>query len=159
VDDHELLAELVAKESIRDVIDRYLTAVGAGDWDAVRQCFVPGAYADYGFDGERTIEAQLELVQRGIRRFDASTLLGSNCSVTVDGEAASSDSWALTAHQAPAESGDRTRLSAVRYTDEWARDGDGRWRITRRTLDTAWRAWLDPRRDDRAGDHKHADEW
>lgn len=159
MDDEALLAELVAKDSIRGVIDAYLTAVGGHDWETVLGCFTTNAYADYGFEVERTIEAQLELVQRGIRRFDASTLLGSNCTIAVRGDSESSESLALTAHQAPAESGERTRLSAVRYVDEWIRDVDGRWSITSRKLDTVWRAWLDPRRDDRAGDHRHADEW
>jgi len=159
VNDEARLAEIIEKEAIRSVIDRYLTAVGRQDWVTVLACFVPQAYADYGFSVERTIEAQLELVKRGIRRFDASTLMGSNYTISLHGDSASSESMALTAHQATAESGERTRLSTVRYLDEWSRDVDGLWLITSRTLDTVWRAWLDPRRDDRAGDHRHADEW
>jgi hypothetical protein len=159
VNDDAHLAEVLTKEAIRDVIDRYLTAVGRSDWATVLGCFVPRAHADYGFEVEQTIEAQLELVKRGMQRFDASTLMGSNCTISLHGESASSESLALTAHQAPAESGERTRLSAVRYLDEWTREVDGRWLITSRILDTIWRAWLDPRRDDRAGDHRYADEW
>jgi hypothetical protein len=159
VHDDPRLAEIIEKEAIRGVIDRYLTAVGQHDWVTVLGCFVPQAYADYGFEVDRTIEAQLELLKRGIRRFDASTLMGSNCTISLHGDSASSESMALTAHQASAESGERTRLSTVRYLDEWSRDVDGLWLITSRTLDTVWRAWLDPRRDDRAGDHRHADEW
>ena len=125
VNDEARLAEIIEKEAIRGVIDRYLTAVGRHDWVTVLGCFVPEAYADYGFPVERTIEAQLELVKRGIRRFDASTLMGSNCTISLQGNSASSESLALTAHQATAESGERTRLSTVRYLDEWRRDVDG----------------------------------
>jgi hypothetical protein len=158
VDDAELAAAL-AKEAIREVIARYFDAVGRRAWDEVLACFTPGAYADYEFDAERRIEVQVELLQRGIRRFDASTLMGSHAVVTVGSGRASSVSTALTAHRSPPERGERIRLSAVRYTDEWVEQPDGGWKISRRAIETMWRAWLDPRDDDRAGDHRHADEW
>jgi hypothetical protein len=56
-------------------------------------------------------------------------------------------------------SGERTRLEALRAEDAWALAPDGVWRVERRRLETLWRAWLDPRGDDRAGDHRHAREW
>jgi hypothetical protein len=157
--DEERVRQLLDRQAIEDVLTRYLDAVRRHDWEQVLSCFVPGAAADYGFDVDRTIEAQLELLKRGIVRFDVSTLLGANCIIDLASDRASSQMTALTAHQSPEGSGDRTRISTVRYEDEWVRGGDGAWRITSRTLDTVWRAWLDPRFDDRAGDHRHADEW
>jgi hypothetical protein len=155
----EALRQLVDKERIRTTMASYLLAVGRHDWSTVLSCFVPGASADYGFDGERTIEAQLELLKKGIARFDASTLMGSQCVVQLAGATAVSTTMALTAHQAPEDSGERTRLSAVCYDDQWTREEVLGWRITVRNLRTLWKAWLDPRRDDRAGDHRYAHEW
>ena len=157
--EEERVRQLLDRQAIEDVLTRYLDAVRRRDWEEVRSCFVPGAHADYGFDADRTIEAQLELLKRGIERFDVSTLLGGNCIVELASDRAWSQMTALTAHQSPPESGERTRVSTVRYADEWVRGGDGAWRIASRTLDTVWRAWLDPRFDDRAGDHRYAHEW
>jgi hypothetical protein len=150
---------LIDTESIREVVARYLFAIGRRDWDAVATCFVPGAYADYEFEAEHRIEAQLALVRKGMARFASSTLMGSNLEITFDATGAASESLALTAHEAFATSPDRTRLSAVQYSDRWTRCADGQWRISERRIRTLWRAWLDPRRDDRAGDHRYADEW
>jgi hypothetical protein len=157
--DEQRLREMLDRDAIETVLTRYLEAVRRRDWTEVLSCFVPGAYADYGFDVERTIEAQAPLLERGMRRFDASTFIGSNYVIELDSDRASSRMSAFTAHQSRPETGERTRISTVRYEDEWARGEDGEWRITRRTLDTVWRAWLDPRFDDRAGDHRYADEW
>jgi hypothetical protein len=157
--DDQRLTEILDRDAIRDVLTGYLDAVRRRDWVDVLSCFVSGAYADYGFDAERTIEVQVGLLKKGIDRFRASTLLGSNCIITLRGDTASSEMMALTAHEAFETSGERTRISTVRYEDEWVRGSHREWRITRRCLDTVWKAWLDTRFDDRAGDHRYADEW
>jgi hypothetical protein len=153
------VVDLLAKEAIREVIYRELDAWRRRDWAAARACYVPGARADLGFDAERAIEAQLELLADLMQRFEASTLLASNCLVALAAGSARSSTLVLAAHQPFAESGERTRLSAERAADEWTQGEDGSWRIASRRLETLWRAWLDPRRDDRAGDHRHAEEW
>jgi hypothetical protein len=153
------LQRLLDTESIREVVARYLFAIGRRDWEAVATCFVPGAYADYEFEAEHRIEVQLELVRKGMARFAGSTLMGSNFAVTFDATGAASESIALTAHEAFPASPDRTRVSAVQYSDRWIKGAEGQWRISDRRIKTLWRAWLDPRRDDRAGDHRYADEW
>jgi hypothetical protein len=157
--DEQRLREMLDRDAIEAVLTRYLEAVRRRDWPEVLSCFVPGAYADYGFDVERTIEAQAPLLERGMQRFDVSTFLGSTCVIELAGDRASSSMSAFTAHQASPKTGDRTRVSTVRYEDEWIGGEDGTWRITSRKLHTVWRAWLDPRFDDRAGDHRYAEEW
>lgn len=156
--DDQQLGIVLEQEAIRDVLARYFLAVGDGDWAAVEACFAPAARVDYGFEGEQTLAAQLGFLRAGIERFESSTLMMSNSVVSVAGEEASSQVMALTAHQAPEASGDRTRLSVVRYEDRWRREPQG-WRISDRRIRTLWRAWLDPRRDDQAGDHRNARDW
>ena len=153
------VGELLAKEAIREVLYCELDAWRRRDWAAVRACWVPGAGADLGFDAERTCEAQLERLAEAMRGFGASTLLASNCRIELEGHIARSSALVLAAHEPRAESGERTRLEALRVTDAWALAADGSWRIASRRLETLWRAWLDARRDDRAGDHRPAKEW
>ena len=153
------VAELLAKEAIREVLYRELDAWRRRDWAAARACYVAGARADLGFDAERTVEAQLEGLARALRGVAASTLLASNCLIELDAATARSSTLVLAAHEPDAEGGERTRLEALRAVDAWREDADGAWRIESRRLELVWRAWLDPRRDDRAGDHRHAKEW
>jgi hypothetical protein len=156
--DPQLIEQLLARDEIDQVLARYFFAVARHDWETVRACFVQGARADYGFEAELTIEAQVEYLSIGIDRFPVSTLLGSNSLVRWVPGGATSETMAFTAHEAPEATGERTRISVVRYDDVWTNASEA-WRITDRTLVTLWRGWLDPRRDDRAGDHRYASEW
>lgn len=157
--DLDRIERLAAREDIEDTLARYSFAVARHDWDEVLACFTPGAFADYGFEAPKTIEEQASLLDRGIRRFPASTLLSSAPVITWTSSGASSVTLALTAHEAAPETEEPIRVSVVRYEDEWRRMDDGRYRIARRRLVNCWKGWLEPRHDDRAGDHRFASEW
>jgi len=150
---------LLAKEAIREVLYRELDAWRRRDWAAARECYAAGARADLGFDAERTAEAQLARLAHSLDGASASALLASNCLIELGPGSARSTALVLAAHEPRAEAGERTRLEALRLVDAWALGGDGGWRIESRRLESVWRAWLDPRRDDRAGDHRHARDW
>ena len=153
------LADLLAKEAIREVLYRELDAWRRRDWAEARTGYAPAAHVDLGFDAERTAEAQLARLADALAGDAVSALLASNCVVEVAGERARSSALVLATHEPRAEAGGRTRLEALRAEDAWARSADGAWRVERRRLETLWRAWLDPRRDDLAGDHRHARDW
>lgn len=154
----EDVKEVLARQAIEEVLAKYCFAVGRHDWDGVRQCFVPGAEADYGFEAPQTIEAQVELLARGMARFPASTLLSATPVITFTGDGALSETMALTAHEGRPGTSEPVRISVVRYDDTWTQQ-EHRWLINRRRLTTCWRGWLDSRHDDRAGDHRYASEW
>lgn len=155
------LAGLLVKEAIREALYRELDAWRRRDWAQVRAGFVPGARVELGFEAALVAEAQLERLAESMRGYVASSLLASNCRVEVGfgGVAARSSAMILAAHEPPPDSGERTRLEALRFNDQWARDAAGEWRVASRRAESIWSAWLDPRRDDRAGDHRHAAEW
>ena len=155
------VAELLAKDAIRETLYRELDAQRRRDWAAVRACWVPGARAELGFDAEPSAEAQLERLAEAMRGFTASSLLASNCVIELEpgGAAARSSALVLAAHEPPASRDERTQLEALRYADAWTRDETGGWRIAGRRVESLWRAWLEPRRDDHAGDHRQAAEW
>jgi SnoaL-like domain len=156
---HAALAELLAKEAIREALYRELDAWRRRDWVAARESYAAGARADLGFDAERTAEAQLERLAHSLRGAAASTLLASNCLIELGPGSARSTALVLAAHEPRAQAGERTRLEALRLVDAWALGADGGWRIESRRLESVWRAWLDPRLDDHAGDHRHARDW
>lgn len=155
------VAALLAKDAIREALYRELDAWRRRDWAAVRACWVPGARALLGFDAEPRAEAQLERLAEAMRGFAASSLLVSNCGIELEagGRVARSSALVLAAHEPPADRGERTRLEALRFADVWTCDEASTWRIAERRVEVLWRAWLDPRHDDRTGDHRHAAEW
>ncbi len=155
------VAELLAKDAIRETLYCELDAWRRRDWAAVRACWVPGARAELGFDAEPRVEVQLERLAEAMRGFVASSLLASNCTIELEagGAAAHASALVLAAHEPPASGGERTQLEALRFVDAWTRDDAGGWRIAARRVELLWRAWLEPRHDDRAGDHRNAAEW
>lgn len=152
---------LLAKEAIRDTLYRELDAWRRRDWNAARACWAPGARAELGFEAEPRAEVQLERLAEAMRDFEASSLMASNCAIVLEpgGDEARSSALVMAAHEPPASRDEKTRLEALRFEDRWRRDERGDWRIAGRRVESLWRAWLEPRRDDRAGDHRHAAEW
>jgi ketosteroid isomerase-like protein len=143
----DLVASLAAyadREAIRRAMASYFDAVEQRDWDGVAEMFVADASLDYGTPGVDRVTENIALLRAGVERFtSASTLLGMQCAVTVDGDRARSMTAALTAHS-PADSGrdpSRARMSIVRYEDDWIRTGDG-WRVTRRVVHHDLKGWL-----------------
>jgi len=155
------LLELLAKEAIREALYRELDAWRLREWEAARAVYAPGARVELGFDVEPHADAQLARLAEAMRGFATSSLLASNCVVELAParDAAMLTALILGAHESPPERGERTRLEAVRFTDAWTRDAAGEWRVSARKAERVWRAWLEPRRDDREGDHRHAVDW
>jgi hypothetical protein len=146
----DLVASLAAhadRDAIRRAMASYFDAVEQRDWDSVAELFVTDASLDYGTPGVERVTENIALLRAGVERFtSASSLLGMQCAVTVDGDRARSMTAALTAHS-PAGSGadlPRARMSIVRYEDDWIRTGDG-WRVTRRVVHHDLKGWLELR--------------
>lgn len=155
------LAELLAREAIREALYRELDGWRRRDWSQVRTIWLPEARAELGFEAEPRVEAQLACLAEVMRGFVATSLVVSNCAIALapDGRTAELTALILAAHEPPAERGDRAPLDALRFSDRWVRDEVGSWRIASRRSEPIWRAWLEVRRDDRVGDHRHAAEW
>jgi hypothetical protein len=137
------VSTLVDRLAIKRAIVEYFDAVERRDWSRVRDTFVPSASVDYGTPGVDGVDENVALLRAGVERLtSASSLLGMNTAVTVDFDTARSTSWAFTAH-CPADLAEgRARMSVVRYEDEWVRDVDGGWRITRRIAHHELKGWL-----------------
>lgn len=159
--EHERLAELLAKEAIREALYRELDGWRRRDWPSVAAIWLPNAAAELGFDTEPRAESQLACLADAMRDFASSSLVVSNCTIELaaSGRQAELSALVLAAHEPPPSRGDRAPLDALRFSDRWQREDDGAWRIAARKSESIWRAWLDVRRDDRVGDHRHALDW
>lgn len=139
------LVALDARARIRDVLTAYFDALESRDWDRVASAFTPDATLDYGTPAARNVVDNIELLRAGVERFTSvSSLLGMHSAVTLDSDAALSETVAFTAH-CPKPDGStpsRARMSAVRYEDRWTRDSQGHWRICQRICHHEFKGWL-----------------
>jgi hypothetical protein len=143
--EHEAVAALVARASIRQVLVTYVDAIGRHDWPAVTACFAPTAVVDYGTPGVSDVAGNLGLLRAGMERLTSvSTLLGMHVDIRVDGDRAKSQMAAFTAHGPPIDSDRQIRMSVVRYEDWWLRTGPADWLITQRVCHHEVKGWCDP---------------
>jgi 3-phenylpropionate/cinnamic acid dioxygenase small subunit len=124
---------------IRDVIDRYATAIDQRDWELLRSCFAEDCEADYGRSGRWTgrspLVAWLEEIHRDVGPTQHRI---TNHRVTLDGDCAGAvsyfDALLLVEHREH----DLLQVTGS-YTDELRRTAGG-WQIASRRCDTLlWR--------------------
>lgn len=129
---HDVLA-------IREVIDRYATAIDRRDWPRLRTCFTPDCTADYGragaWTGREPFVAWLEEIHRDV----GPTLHRmTNHTVQVDGDAATARSYVDALLRVEHKGHDLLQVAGT-YDDELVRTAEG-WKITCRRNETVlWR--------------------
>jgi 3-phenylpropionate/cinnamic acid dioxygenase small subunit len=124
---------------IRDVIERYATAVDRRDWELVRSCFTADCVADYGRAGRwsdlETLVTGLENMHRDV---GPTMHRVGNCRVDVDGDAARATTYLDALLMVEHRGFDLLHVVAT-YEDELVRIADG-WRIASRRIETfLWR--------------------
>jgi hypothetical protein len=133
------LAELVAREEIRDLIYRYCHAMDRRDWDALNDVFWPDSRLEYGLyndrgDGFAPVIKQLfsETGMHVTQHF-----IG-NCILRVEGNTACGETYVQTLHRVPnGQGGYYDLLMASRYLDEFEYRGT-EWRFSVRKVAFDW---------------------
>jgi ketosteroid isomerase-like protein len=134
-DDADLLASLVDREAVRDVVQAYARAVDAKDLAGVAACFTADC-AYEGALGRGTIAEALATLRTAMDRYAVTMHFLGTHAATVDGDAAHAETYAV-AHHVRRDGGHL--VVGVRYQDGLVRTPDG-WRIARRVVRTDWRA-------------------
>ena len=134
------LRELLDKQAITELLNRYGSALDDHDWERLRSCFTPDAVADYdpnapNFEGYEAIEG---LCRSMLGPLDASQHLIGNHEIEVDGDTARSRCYIRAQHVLSSCEGGQFLEVAGYYRDELARGPDG-WRIHRRQMVVTWR--------------------
>lgn len=132
------LRALLDKQEIADLAVRYVLALDAHDWDALRNCFVaepvfvhPGGRLE-GFD------AILARSRGALERLDSSHHLLGSVLVEVSGDTARCVSYFTGQHVRLGAPGGDLYTVAGSYTDRVVRLPDG-WRIAERVQAYSWR--------------------
>lgn len=139
----EKIARWLAHSEIRAVVERYFYGLDARDAQALSACFTPDAYYEANTGGGRRIvfegaEAIGTTLARLIGRFEASLHQGSNPAITVEGDSAQVDVFAIARMvHVPVDGQKVVFVRGLRYRDELVLQ-DGEWKIGRRIHQALW---------------------
>jgi len=131
--------ELWDRALVTDVPLRYARGVDRRDWELVRSCFSADAFVD-GTRATGPVDDYLAELRPAVERWVSTMHVMANQLVTVEGDAASVETYAVAFHWAASPAGTpdpHNLIVGVRYHDELARNGD-RWEITRRVVSGDW---------------------
>ena len=133
------MRELWDRAHVTDVPLRYARGVDRRDWELVRSCFSRDAFVD-GTRATGPVDDYLSELRPAVERWAGTMHVMANQLVTVEGDRASLETYAVAFHWAAPPPGTRhpdNLVVGVRYHDELARDAD-RWVITRRVVSGDW---------------------
>lgn len=135
------IAELIAREEIRDVLMRYYRGIDRTDWELVRDCFHPDATCDYATFYAGDVDGFMAYLRsdRALLGFQQTMHFAGNVLVEVDGETAHTETYCTALHLARPEHewAGAFVVNWMRYVDRFERR-DGRWRIAHRVLAFEW---------------------
>ena len=127
------LADLLAKDEIREVLMRLARGTDRRDAALIRSCYHADAVDDHGaFRGGPAEFA--EWVPKTLAIFESTMHVLGNVSIELDGDAARVESYCTAHHVFPPQppGGARDMVLGLRYLDRFEKR-DGRWLIAKRS--------------------------
>ena len=129
---------------VREVLEKYFSALDSRNWDQLRSCFLPNVHFSL-FDGlvvTDTVEEAIATLTK-VGRHEATHHSISNVAITLDGKTASSIIHAVVFLRQAPSSGGRMLVRGIRYVDHLVHGEDG-WKISRRAHIPQWQYEADP---------------
>jgi hypothetical protein len=127
---------MTTREDVHDVILRYARGVDRRDWDLVRSCFADDAVIE-GTRFSGPIDEYLPMLRPGVESFPTTMHFMGNQLAEIDGDRASTETYAIAHHFLDAEGRVEGIVMGVRYLDD-LECRDGRWVIVRRRAVSDW---------------------
>jgi hypothetical protein len=126
---------------IRACVEGYFHALDSRDFDLLRHVFAPDAWVSFGVvSGEARVAqglGDITNLMRGVNAFRTSHHGIRTMAITIDGDAAHSNTFAVDALLIPGME-PVLRFHGLRYVDDLQRRAEG-WRIVRRYKYELWR--------------------
>jgi 3-phenylpropionate/cinnamic acid dioxygenase small subunit len=132
----EAVREITDRAAIQDVMLRYARGVDRRDLDLVAACFLPDASYEGALASGTIAEALIRLRDR-MARYDSTMHFIGNQLIEINGDTASSETYAVAYHRLIDQGNAKLFTVGVRYLDELVRDGNS-WRIRRRVVKMEW---------------------
>jgi len=131
--------QLDDRQAIVALTANYCWALDTGEYEGLREIFLPEATAQLGSSSQAGIDEIIERVSTSLAKFDGSQHMVNTHEITVEGDTATSRCYVHAQHMRRA--GEEPPLFTLggRYEDRLVRTPEG-WRIRHRTLTSMWRS-------------------
>ncbi len=134
-DSETQLAELVAKEQIRELVHLYSRGVDRKDPELLRTLYTADATDTHGDSFDGGAEAYVDFLEQALPHMPYSGHHVCNHHISVDGDEAEGEVYAIAIHAIPdGQGGLLEDLLCVRYVDRYRKESDGRWRFAQRVV-------------------------
>jgi len=129
------LQQLIDKEAIRDLVLLYSRAIDRQDLELLRDLYAEGATDTHGDSYDGSAEGYCDFIARSLPHMPYSGHHICNHLISVEGDEASGEVYALAWHLIPDRAGGQLEdFMAVRYIDNYRRGADGKWRFSKRVV-------------------------
>jgi ketosteroid isomerase-like protein len=128
------------REAIRAVLYRYFRAVDAADWELMATCYHPDAVDEHGGIYTGDVPGLVQwCIDNVATAFSSWMHFGGQSTIEIDGDAASTETYAVAIHKAHADDKgfEADVIAGGRFFDRFERR-DGEWRIAHRQLVISW---------------------
>ena len=133
--DRKALAELMAKEEIRELALLYSRGVDRKDPALLRTLYTADATDTHGDTFDGPADKYVDFLEQAFPYMRYSGHHICNHLISVDGDEGEGEVYALAYHVIPdGNDGWQEDLMCVRYLDDYRRESDGRWRFARRVV-------------------------
>ena len=134
-DQDKKIAELIAKDEIRELGLLYSRGVDRKDGDLLRTLYTKDATDTHGDSFDGGAEAYVDFLEQSFPYMKYSGHHICNHLISVDGDEAEGEIYALAYHYIPDGSGGWMEdMMCVRYVDQYRKEADGRWRFSKRVV-------------------------
>lgn len=133
----EALQQLIDKEAVRELVLCYSRAIDRKDFELLRDLYTDDAIDRHGPEFEGDADSFVEKLRGSLPGYPYTAHHVCNHLISVDGDEANGEVYALALHCIPDEENPTERLEdflAVRYIDNYRRCSDGKWRFSVRNV-------------------------
>lgn len=132
----QALQQLIDKDAIRELVLLYSRAIDRQDVALLRDLYTADATDSHGDTFDGPADAYCDFIEKSMPYMPYSGHHVCNHMISVDGDEASGEVYALAYHLIPGRNGagDEEDFMAVRYIDNYRREADGKWRFSKRVV-------------------------
>lgn len=129
--------ELLDREAIRDVINRFAIAADRRDWEMMASCFTADAYFDSLPLFQGSVAECIPAFQVSLGNFASTMHFSGTQLIELQGDKARGETYSIDYHRLNGEGEQKDMVVGLRFCDDLVRQG-AEWLIQRREVKLMW---------------------